>query len=213
MAYTEQQKYVTGIISLWLLLPVIVYICENCMNFVNYENCFAFFIIIVSIISTLMWKYYGKITILYFCDLFCAKILFILLCYFYNYKSSYKHNYYFKFLFPIGVLFTYLLGWLFFKYSPNISIFSHLLMRLIGFWWVCFTIISPTSYILEPISIFSLFVASCTFILYIFNSTNTINFSCFENYNKGCCFTILYIITTMLIYFSAYFIVKYAIRI
>lgn len=208
--YSQHDIYITGISSIWLLLAIIISILYPNQNInTNILILLYIFIFTVSVISTLMWKYYNNNNILYYCDLFCAKFLFIILFYFYNYYEIYN---YYKLLFPISVLFTYLLGWILIKYLPKISIFFHLLMRLIGFWWTCFTLISPSSIFFKPITIICVSLSYYIYIICSFKYTNNIsNFTSYYYYNKGCYHTFLYIFLFIITYFSLYYTFYYII--
>lgn len=185
--YSEKSKYIIGTTSLWLILPIYY----GLDNFIKKKSIFSLYLSIVmsicTIISTTMWKDRNNSFILYYLDIFFAKILFTSLLISNIYvKSKYigKFN---KIFFPSIIILLYIKTSYFYKkYYINISTIFHTLFRYFGCLW-CHLLLVPNIYTFT----FPLSFVYFGNVIYAWIKADYINnyiekFSCKKYYNKDC---------------------------
>jgi len=157
---------IVGVTSLWLLYPLILYT----LSFKRRQltvNIAALWIYICCIISYIMWKDYDKNSKLYTLDIYFARGTFCFLLYISLFIARYEHyeehslNRYAKLLLPLGVCSFYLLTCVLHDHNYNeLSAWSHLTFRFIGFWWT-YIVFNPT------LTISRFIIVSLTYWIYI----------------------------------------------
>lgn len=185
--YIYQHKYILGLTSLWLYIPLVLNIYENGLT--KYNFFYNILLFITCKISTIFWGYFFYGSLLHKLDNLFATLSFIFLLY-----NSKNINHY---ILTILTLIFYILACYYHNKKNNDKVLLyHLLFRIIGFYWtlVIFSNISFNIFIIKTILI----------ILYIlklsknFEKIKTINDNKLENnfisyYNAGIIETLLII--------------------
>jgi hypothetical protein len=136
----QHRRYILGITSTWLLLPVsICYYYYTCYNYI--EKFIINWSFISCIVSTCCYPILDYNFKVIYIDRLCAGILFFLLNYItFIYNSSIQHN---LLLFPINIIFFYTMSRYLTIYT-NYYIFatiSHLCFRYVGYIWLYYTLL------------------------------------------------------------------------
>lgn len=138
--YIYQHKYILGLTSLWLYIPLILNIYEN--GFTKY-NLLLF---ITCNTSTIFWGYFFLGSFFHRLDNLFAGLLFIFLTYNSKSKSHYILN--------ILTLIFYILAFYYHnKKNNNKVLLYHLLFRIVGYYWTLaiFSNITFNIIIIKPI--------------------------------------------------------------
>lgn len=137
----EHVHYMLGITSLWLLSPVLESIAHD-MTW--YDTVIAISAFSVALISTCMWPGKSRETLLFHIDVFAARVLFLVLLLYYALILVYPV--WFKIAMPLIILSCYCASLHYYhKNDPLADMFSHMLFRYVGYWWIYLALLRPVS--------------------------------------------------------------------
>ena len=128
--YIYQHKYILGLTSLWLYIPLILNIYENGNTNYNFFNNILLFI--TCKISTIFWGYFFYGSLLHKLDRFFATFLIIVL----DYLALYNLNYINSILIIFIPLFFYIAYYYSLINKQNKNLIYHIIFRYFGFWLV-----------------------------------------------------------------------------
>lgn len=133
----KQYDFILGITSLWLLLPAsygFVYISNPHNNDKIGVGILSTWTMICSTISTLMWKNNIKNSLLWKCDIICARTHFILLILYYAFFCNF--SLFVQITFPLCVSICYIFATILYrKQEWLLNLFVHVIFRYIGYIW------------------------------------------------------------------------------
>lgn len=138
MFETPHNINIIGVTSLWLLFPLCFYILYyiKSKNNVAITTIAAVWIFITCMVSYFMWKDYVPNSTFHTFDIYFARGTFMFLMYLTFFVNKHRISTRNKLLFPLGVCGFYILGCILQSYEKyDLSVWSHLMFRFIGFWW------------------------------------------------------------------------------
>ena len=162
-ANNQYNQNVIGITSLWLLYPLLMYTINTKTRNTRLSaaTIASLWIYVCCIISYLMWKDYDEASTLYTLDIWFARGTFCFLIYITFFVQCNWITRNTKFLLPLGVGGFYILACIFHAYGhKELSMWSHLTFRFIGFWWT-YVALNPS------LSVTRLFIISMMYWVHI----------------------------------------------
>ena len=142
----KQFDYIIGITSLWLLIPGL-YGLLQAIKMNDHHNIFtgimAAWTITCAIVSTLMWKNNINSSLLWKCDIICARVQFVLLILYFAFFCNV--SWIIQLIFPSCVMMFYTLtDILYNKQKWFANTISHITFRYIGYLWTHIGLIQYT---------------------------------------------------------------------
>ena len=128
--YIFQHKYILGLTSLWIYIPLILNIYEN--GITKYNFFYNILLFITCKISTIFWGYFFYGSLLHKLDRFFATFLIIVL----DYLALYNLNYINCILIIFIPLFFYIAYYYSLINKQNKNLIYHIIFRYFGFWLV-----------------------------------------------------------------------------
>ena len=153
--YIYQHKYILGLTSLWISIPLILNIYEN--GFTKYNFFYNILLFITCKISTIFWGYFFYGSLLHKLDRFFATLLIIVL----DYLALYNLNYINIILIILIPAFFYIGHHYHLIKKQNKVLIYHIIFRYFGFW------LTMNIFLTNTINYINFILFSIFYLLYI----------------------------------------------